>query len=173
LPLSFELKLKVSLVPERTEGVIISKGELPMSDDWARRAFEKVQERETQRKQKEELELQRRKQLLAKAPLMWQELVEAIQIKADELNKLFDKKQEYLKVNSSNSILRVDSPDGNLSLEFNPDVPVVTFRYNRSGQRGESDQLSFAADQGEVRWVGHFSNESTTGLAEGLLNLIV
>ena len=136
-----------------------------MSDDWARRTFERLQETEQKQRHEEELELQRRKVIVAKAPLMWRELREAIIWKANELNKYFGEGQEYLKISDSNA-LECHSPKGKLLLEFKPDIPTVECTYVRTGERNEHGQVSFTVKQGEVVWGGFGGRDSAQETAE-------
>lgn len=141
-----------------------------MSDDWAQRTFERLQEEERRQRHDEELELQRRNMVLSKAPHMWSELREAIIGKANKLNEFFGQGKEYVKILDRQTLM-LRSSKGRLDLYFKPDVPVITCTYGRGDEEETTAEVSFNVKQGEVVW-GGFGKSTTQETAEFLLGMV-
>ncbi|MDT4895693.1 MAG: hypothetical protein QOH25_770 [Acidobacteriota bacterium] len=138
-----------------------------MSDDWAKRTFERLRQEKEQRRQEDQLQMQKAARISGGAPLVFEELVELIQKRAAELNEYFQKNvpqysnnfEKYLQVmKRSNALLEVvrdEHPSRRLLLEFDEGVPAIKFTAQQylsqnSTPSQESGRFLFTYSNSEV-----------------------
>ena len=115
-----------------------------MSDDWAKRTFEKIQRAGEEQRRKEELEMQRAGRISGGAPRVWEFLIEAIKQKASELNTHFrenvplyaDNSRHYLEVRVKSNLeaeVRKEAPPSpaSLHLTFDHSLPSIKYSINK------------------------------------------
>jgi hypothetical protein len=179
--MAFDFKLSLSVssspkVPEKTGG------RFSMSK-WAQQVAEKLKREENEAKRKENLEQQRRSQILAGAPHFWDSLKQCLREEGNELRKL---KPGHLTVDDIPGLDTVNtfvkSPRGRMEVTFDSAVPLIKFSIEpvRKGSGltiGDlNGSLSFTvSDEGGAVAVTDTNGEShdPQGAAEYLLNIMI
>lgn len=138
-----------------------------MSDDWAKKAFERIQREKEEQRRNDELEMQKAARITGGSGLVYDDLVELIQKKAADLNEQFrlnvprysNNFQKYLQVmKRSNTLLEVvkeEPPHKRLLLEYEDTLPAIKYtilQYTRQNTEPgkESGKFLYAFSNGEV-----------------------
>ena len=102
-----------------------------MSDDWAERMAGRIKKAREDHRRDTESELQRNAKIVDKAPRLWEQLVEAIQLRATRVNSLLQdepREQLGLKINPNQVevvITRGQPVKSELVLKFTRQPPAI------------------------------------------------
>lgn len=162
-------------------GPATHKGELTMGQ-WAQKMYERISDYEYEESRKQEQQSLKRKQILADAPYIWEQLKKHAQKEGGELAKSIQ-----------GSILVVDTPrpdvpsmaiesaKGSMMVDFNPEAPRITYKIGLGNKNVKAIKMgdlqgsfSFTLSESAVTLINNAEERYTPEeAAEFLMELMV
>jgi len=108
-----------------------------MGDDWASRFVAKLVKKQNDAKEQGRLSMHRKGMISSQAPLLWDDLCQAIKDKADNVNE----SRKYFTCSpliQGQTQHEVESPAGHLLLTYQDEAPIVKFTFTKAIQDARS-----------------------------------